>query len=108
MIDLETLTKGVKIDERTFKLGFPGNYLVEGHYNISPVEEFFNEKMGFDCKDKRNKYIKETTGIYCQGRSPQFDTVEDLITFLNWFIKENFPKRIILTKNQIKNLSWKL
>jgi hypothetical protein len=108
MIDIQALVNGIEIDGRTFELSFAGNYLTEGHHNISSVEEFFNEKMGFDCKDKRNEYIKEATDIYCQGCSPQFSTVGDLITFLNWFIKENFPKRIILTKNQIKNSSWKL
>jgi hypothetical protein len=71
-------------------------------------ELFFNEKMGFDCRDARNYYIQMVLGFKCKGCSPQFRTNDELVTFIKWFRNKYGRERIILTKNQIKNLLWKL
>ena len=65
---------------------------------------FFNKIMGFTDADKRNEYIERQIGLRCKGASPEFSSRNSLNIFIHWFRNKYERDRIILTKNQIKNL----
>ena len=71
---------------------------------IDDVEDYINSKMGFTSYFIRNKFIEDSIGTHCYGRSPCFDSHEDLKVFVNWFEKTYEKRRMVLSKSNFKDL----